>query len=253
VERDISEEQRLREQLIHSERLSAIGQLVAGVAHELNNPLQSVIGFAELMMRGESRPDARRDLERVRTESERAAKIVRNLLAFVRRSTLERSVVDLNDIVRATLALKTFDFEAASLDVRADYAPDLPIIASREEIQQVVLNLVLNAEHATREATARGTIRVRTGSTGGFAWVEVADNGPGVPQELAGRIFEPFFTTKTVGQGTGLGLSISLGITEAHGGSLTLVPSERGAAFLLKLPVAPATPLARRFPAALSA
>jgi PAS domain S-box-containing protein len=254
VERDISEERRLREQLIHSERLSAVGQLVAGVAHELNNPLQSVIGFTELMMRGEARPDVRRDLERVRSESERAAKIVRNLLAFVRRSTLERSLVDLNEIVRSTLALKTFDFEGAGLDVRADYAPDLPLVmASREEIQQVVLNLILNAEQATRETAPTGAIRVRTGSDPGFAWIEVADTGPGVPTELTGRIFEPFFTTKTVGQGTGLGLSISLGITEAHGGSLALVPSSCGATFVLKLPVAPAAARLGRSPAALSA
>jgi PAS domain S-box-containing protein len=241
VERDISEERRLREQLIHSERLSAVGQLVAGVAHELNNPLQSVIGFTELMLAAESRDETRHDLERVRSESERAAKIVRNLLSFVRRSALERSVVDLNEIVRATLALKTFDLEGANIQVRAEYARDLPrVVANREEIQQVVLNLLLNAEQALRESNKPGAVRIQTKAVGRFSCVEVADTGPGVPPALAGRIFEPFFTTKAVGQGTGLGLSISLGITEGHGGTLTLEPSDGGASFLLKLPAAAA-------------
>ena len=239
VERDISEERRLREQLIHSERLSAVGQLVAGVAHELNNPLQSVIGYTELLMGTEDRVEVRRDLERVRTDAERAAKIVRNLLAFVRRSTLERSIVDLSEIVRSTLALKGFDLQTAKIRVQEDYAPELPLVlASREEIRQVILNLILNAEQAIRATDKPGTIAVRTGSSGEVAFVQVSDNGPGVPPALAGRIFEPFFTTKIVGQGTGLGLSISLGIAEAHGGSLTLMTTDRGASFMLKLPVA---------------
>ena len=236
VERDISEERRLREQLIHSERLSAVGELVAGVAHELNNPLQSVMGFTELLLRGESRPEVRRDLERVQLDADRAAKIVRNLLAFVRRSALERSLVDLSEIVRSTVALKAFDFQAAGIEVREDYGEVPLVVASREELRQVVLNLVSNAEHAIRAAAIPGVITLKAGTSGTSAFIEVSDNGPGVPVAMAGRIFEPFFTTKTVGQGTGLGLSISLGIVEAHGGTLTLEPSEKGATFRLKLP-----------------
>ena len=238
VERDISEERRLREQLIHSERLSAVGELVAGVAHELNNPLQSVMGFTELLLRGETRPEARRDLERVQRDADRAAKIVRNLLAFVRRSALERSLVDLSEVVRSTVALKAFDFQASGVDVREHYDPELPlVVASREELRQVVLNLVSNAEHAVK-GTATPVITVRTGTSAGSAFIEVSDNGTGVPAAMAGRIFEPFYTTKAVGQGTGLGLSISLGIAEAHGGTLTLLPSESGAKFRLQLPTA---------------
>jgi two-component system NtrC family sensor kinase len=252
VERDISEERRLREQLIHTERLSAVGQLVAGVAHELNNPLQSVIGFTELLMGAENRLEVRRDLEHVRTDAERAAKIVRNLLAFVRRSALERSVVDLSELVRSTLALKTFDLRTARIEVQEEYQPGLPlVVASREEIRQVVLNLILNAEQAIRDTKKDGTIFIRTGSAGDMAFVEVADDGPGVPRAMAGRVFEPFFTTKAVGEGTGLGLSISLGIAEAHGGALTLKATELGASFVLKLPTASET--IERATAALSA
>jgi PAS domain S-box-containing protein len=239
VERDISEERRLREQLIHSERLSAVGQLVAGVAHELNNPLQGVMGNLELMIGAEDRPQKRRDLEEVQVAGQRAAKIVRNLLSFARKSALDRSVEDLNEIVRATLAWRATDFRANEIGLDEQYTEELPlVIVNREEIQQVILNLVLNAEHATRAAGKGGVLHVRTGTASGTVFVEIADEGPGVPREAAARIFEPFFTTKLVGEGTGLGLSVSLGIAAAHGGALTLVPSERGARFALTLPVA---------------
>jgi len=239
VERDISEERRLREQLIHSERLSAVGQLVAGVAHELNNPLQGVMGNLELMIGAEDRPQTRRDLKEVQVAGERAAKIVRNLLTFARKSALDRSVEDLNEIVRATLAWRATDLRASEIVLDEQYAAELPlIIVNREEIQQVILNLILNAEHASRAAAKPGTLHVRTGASESTVFVEIADEGPGVPREAAARIFEPFFTTKFVGEGTGLGLSVSLGIAEAHGGALTLVPSERGARFALTLPIA---------------
>jgi two-component system NtrC family sensor kinase len=245
VERDISEERRLREQLIHSERLSAVGQLVAGVAHELNNPLQGVMGNLELMIGAEDRPQTRRDLEQVQVAGQRAAKIVRNLLSFARKSALDRSVEDLNEIVRAALAWRANDLRANDITLDEQYAEELPlVIVNREEIQQVLLNLILNAEHATRGSDKPGVLHVRTGSSTGTVFVEIADEGPGVPREAAARIFEPFFTTKFVGEGTGLGLSVSLGIAEAHGGGLALLPSERGARFALTLPVA-AMPSAR--------
>lgn len=236
VERDISEERRLREQLIHSERLSAVGQLVAGVAHEINNPLQSIMGYAELLMSSDAKPEVRRDLDQIHVDAVRAAQIVRHLLSFARRSTLERSVADLNEIVRSTLALRTFELRTASIEVRQHYGRELPMIAvNREEIQQVVLNLILNAEYAIRSA-GRGTITVRTGMADSSPFIEVADDGPGVPAEVAGRVFEPFYTTKPVGEGTGLGLSVCFGIAQAHGGALTLEPAARGACFRLTLP-----------------
>lgn len=245
VERDVTRDAQLRDQLIHSERLAAVGQLVSGVAHELNNPLQSIVGFSELLIESERREEVRSDLERVRSEAHRAAKIVRNLLAFVRRSAVERARVNLNDIVRTTVALRSYELAASSIEVTEQYDEHLPpVLVNREEIQQVLLNLILNAEHAMRGSRGRGRLLVRTMVTEAGAVVDVQDDGPGVPLALAGQIFEPFFSTKEVGQGTGLGLSIALGIAEAHGGSLSLAPAASGACFRLSLPatVAPAAP-----------
>ena len=236
---DIAEDRRLREQLIHSERLSAVGQLVAGVAHEINNPLQAVMGFAELLIGSDTNPEIRRDLEQIRSDADRAAKIVRHLLQFARRSTLERAVADLNEIARATCALRTYELKMAGIEIIEQYSNDMPVVvANREEIQQVVLNLLLNAEHALRGHGRGSTIRVTTGETADSAYLEVVDNGAGVPDAAASRIFEPFFTTKGVGQGTGLGLSVSLGIAQAHSGTLELKPTAEGACFRLTLPAA---------------
>jgi len=241
VERDISEERRLKEQLIHSQRLSAVGQLVAGVAHEINNPLQAVMGFTELLIEAEQRPEVRADLQQIRTDAGRAAKIVHNLLRFARREALERAVADFNDIVRSTIALRAFELRSGQIRLQQDYSDDVPtVVASREQIQQIVINLLLNAEQAVRSARRPGIISVRTGREGDRAFVDVADDGPGVPAEKAGQIFEPFYTTKPIGEGTGLGLSVSLGIAEAHGGSLALMPSEQGARFRLTIPAASA-------------
>ncbi len=240
VERDVSEDRRLREQLIHSERLSAVGQLVAGVAHEINNPLQAVMGFTELLIESKTSEEVRRDLQQIRSDADRAARIVRHLLLFARRSTLERSVADLNEIVRSTVALRAFELKSLSIQLVEHYSKELPlIVVSREEIQQVVLNLLLNAEHAVRGADETRHIQIRTGEGDNGAFVEVSDWGPGVPASVASRVFEPFFTTKAVGQGTGLGLSVSLGIAQAHGGSLELLPSDQGACFRLTIPCAP--------------
>ena len=241
VEQDVSEDRRLKQQLIHSERLSAIGQLVAGVAHEINNPLQAVMGFTELLIEAEKRSDVRDDLEQIRREAGRAAKIVRHLLLFARQETLERSIANLNEIVQSTVALRALDLGASLVEVQQHYAEGVPlIVANREQIQQVVLNLLLNAEHAIKKLGQPGTISVRTGESDGSAFVDVSDDGPGIPDEVAGRIFEPFFTTKPIGEGTGLGLSVGMGIAQAHGGSLALVPAERGACFRLLLPSAAA-------------
>jgi PAS domain S-box-containing protein len=242
MERDITEELKMRGQLIHSERLSAVGQLVSGVAHELNNPLQSILGFTELLIDAEDRPELRRDLEQVRSEAIRAGKIVRNLLAFVRRSSTERSLASFTEIVKTTLALRSYEFGIANIRLFESYADGLPaVLVNPEEIQQVILNLIMNAEQAMRVAHRGGILTVTTNYADGMVTIEIRDNGPGVPAALAGRVFEPFFSTKEVGEGTGLGLSIAMGIAEAHGGSLTLVPTDVGACFRLSLPGASET------------
>jgi PAS domain S-box-containing protein len=236
VERDITEDLQLRDQLVHSERLSAIGELIAGVAHEINNPLQTIIGCTELML---DEPDSanKADLELVRKEAMRAGQIVRNLLAFARRGASDRSVTDLNDLVRATAELRGYHLQQVNVALTLRCAPQpLPVVANREEIRQVILNLLLNAEHAIVSTGEGGSITVETSVAGGMRVVEVTDSGPGISPELRGRIFEPFFTTREVGEGTGLGLSISHGIASSHGGSLSLVDSPAGARFRLSLP-----------------
>jgi PAS domain S-box-containing protein len=245
VERDITDELKLRDQLVHSERLSAIGELVAGVAHEINNPLQTIVGCVELMIEERRGSGHARDLELVRQEAARAGQIVRNLLAFVRRSSPDRSAADLNQIARATARLREHQLALRNITLKLELHPGvLPVLVNREEIQQVVLNLVMNAEHAIGDAP--GTITVRTNAGEHAHTVQVVDDGPGISPDLKGRVFEPFFTTKDVGEGTGLGLSIALGIATAHGGNLELCPSaglptearsaKVGACFQLTLP-----------------
>jgi PAS domain S-box-containing protein len=238
VERDTTHEAQLRDQLIHNERLAAVGHLVSGVAHELNNPLQSIVGSTELLIAAERRQDARGDLEQIRAAAYRAAKIVKNLLAFVHRSSAERTTADLNDIVERAVALSRYELATTGVELEEEYGDDLPpVLVDCEEIQQIVLNVVRNAEQSMQGADRRGRLSIRTLRTGtSNIAVDIQDDGPGVPPALAGRIFEPFFSTKNVGEGTGLGLSLALGIAEAHGGTLALMPIPSGACFRLTLP-----------------
>jgi len=243
VQRDITEELKLRDQLVHSERLSAVGELIAGVAHEINNPLQTIIGLVELMIEERRATGQERDLEVVRQEAARAGQIVRNLLSFTRRSSPDRIAADLNEIARAAARLREHHLAQQNIALDLDLHPGvLPVLVNQEEIQQVALNLILNAEHAIGDTSGR--IAVRTNAGEHAHTIDVIDDGPGISAELQGRVFEPFFTTKDVGQGTGLGLSIALGIATAHGGSLELCPETRhprpatrpGACFRLTLP-----------------
>ena len=235
VIRDMTEDLRLREQVVRSERLSAIGELVSGVAHEMNNPLQSIIGTLDVLLNQPTDPDTRADLERARREAGRAGRIIRNLLTFARKSPDERLLVDLNEIVQAAVNLRAYDLEMAGVTIHEEYAPNLPLVlANREGIQQIVANLIVNAQQAL--AGRKGTLAVRTFLSGGNAAVEVTDDGPGVAPHIASRIFEPFVTTKPDVSGTGLGLSLSFGIAHAHGGTLELVPTDVGACFRLMLP-----------------
>ncbi len=250
VERDITDELRLRDQLVQSERMSAVGELVAGVAHEINNPLQTIVGCVELLLEERKGDDDQaRDLHLVRQEAARAGQIVRNLLAFVRRGASDRTSTDLNQIVKATADLREYHLAQQNISLVVDlHADALPVLANREEIQQVVLNLLMNAEQAIASGAGPATIVMKTTSTGTVHTLQVTDDGPGIGQDLRGKIFEPFFTTKEVGQGTGLGLSICLGIASSHGGALELVDSPQGACFNLTLPAQVLAPV--RAPAA---
>ena len=238
VVRELTDEMRLRSQVVRAERLSAIGEFVSGVAHEINNPLQSILGTLELLLneRGGD-PALRVDLERATSEAARAGRIVRNLLAFVRQAPAERVLIDINDTVRSTVAIRSYELEVGGITLVEEYSEGLPlVVASRDEIQQVIANLIVNAEQAMGETRANRVLTVRTQMIRGDAVVDVCDTGPGVPEAICGKIFEPFFTTKTRGASAGLGLSMCLGIAHAHRGDLEVVPSAAGSCFRLTLP-----------------
>jgi two-component system NtrC family sensor kinase len=234
---------RLREtqaQLVQAAKLGALGQLVSGVAHELNNPLSVIIGYGQLLLSRELPGPLRRPIELMVSQGDRMAKIVRNLLYFARQRPPERTSVDLQEVLEQTLALRLNQLALSSIAVRREYAEALtPVAADSHQLQQVFLNLLLNAEQAILSAGRPGTITVRTaaGPTTDTIIVQVVDDGPGIAPEDLGRVFEPFYTTKEVGQGTGLGLSVSYGIVQEHGGRLTVESRPGATTFTVELPV----------------
>jgi two-component system NtrC family sensor kinase len=226
IARDLTVRRHLEQQLIQSEKLSAIGQLVAGVAHELNNPLTSISGYAQLLLRDQRIVDeTRQDIEQIHAQAERAGKIVQNLLIFAREHKPERSAIAVNDVVRSALALQNYQLRVDNIGVALDLSADLPMTtADSHQLQQVFLNLITNARHAMAEKGGRGTLTLRTSLTSDDAsesvLVEIGDTGVGIPERDLQKIFNPFFTTKPVGQGTGLGLSICFGIVKEHDGQI---------------------------------
>lgn len=240
VLRDITEEHRLRQQLLQAEKLAAVGQLVSGVAHELNNPLTSVLGYAQLLQMQQDLPShIQEDLQRIAAEAHRASHIVHSLQTFAQAQRPERQPVRLNALVQHTLALQAPRLQADQIQVVADLAADLPeISADPYRLQQVLLHLVDNAREAMAAAHGHGTLTVRTWAEGERLFLAVADDGPGIPPEHLGRIFEPFFTTKEVGQGTGLGLAVCYGIVTEHGGHIWAESKPgHGATFFVELPL----------------
>ncbi len=239
-------------QLVQVEKLSAIGQLVAGVAHELNNPLTSIIGFAQLVGDGlaAAGPDpsveqAREDVQRIAEESERAARIVKNLLAFARQQAGDRALQALPELLTSMLELRTYDFRLSGIELQVDLPSDLPPVwCDANQLQQGLLNIVLNAEQAILERGGGGhlDVRARYDDDADAIVLSIADDGPGIAPELLSRVFDPFFTTKPVGKGTGLGLSLCYGIIRDHGGNVW-VESEPGVrtTFWIELPARRAT------------
>lgn len=227
IARNLTERRRLEQQLLQSEKLSAIGQLVAGVAHELNNPLTSVSGYAQLLLRDESlQEEPRQDIEQIHIQAERAAKIVQNLLIFAREHKPERSMVSINEALRSALALQNYQLRVDNIAIGLELDPYLPLTtADYHQLQQVFLNLITNARHAMVQKGGHGTLTLRTRIEHGAAGsdqiqVEVIDTGIGIPERDLQKIFNPFYTTKPVGQGTGLGLSICFGIIKEHDGQI---------------------------------
>jgi signal transduction histidine kinase len=248
VMRDVTERKRLQDQtrdlyhqLLQAEKLASLGQTMSGVAHELNNPLATILACAERLAGHDLDARTRRDLDAIHNAADRAARIVRNLQTFVHKRHTTRTTVDLNQILRDTLVIRAHEQRAAHVVLLEALAAGLPpVFADPHQIQQVLLNLIINAEHAMLGAHGRGVLILRSWQDPerDAVILEVHDDGPGVPLDVQPKIFDPFFTTKAVGQGTGLGLTVAYAIAQEHGGRLTVESSPgRGASFFLELPV----------------
>jgi two-component system NtrC family sensor kinase len=240
---------RTQEQLLHSEKLAAVGQLISGVAHELNNPLTAILGYSQLLTSsGQMGQQGIEYADKLYKQAQRTHRIVQNLLSFARQHKPERAAVQINQTLEETLALRDYDLRMSNIRVHLDLAPDLPVTAADpHQLQQVFLNMVNNAVDAILERSIEGDLWVRTGLNGDRLFIEFADSGPGVKD--ASRVFDPFYTTKPVGKGTGLGLSICYGIITEHGGTIRVsnVPN-RGASFTIELPCQPVTLLSSSSP-----
>lgn len=240
IKQDITERKWLQAQLTQSEKLAAMGTLVAGVAHELNNPLSVVIGHAAIL-RGTADPRVAERAQKMSDAAERCARIVKNFLALARQRPPEPGPVRLNQVVRDAVELLAYPLRVDNVEVRLDLDDRLPALwADAHQLHQVVVNLVSNAHHAVREASPprRITLTTRSAAGGVRVLLEVADTGPGISREAQSRLFEPFFTTKPPGEGTGLGLAIGKGIIEGHGGSIQVLSEPgHGATFRVELPV----------------
>ena len=247
--RDVSERKKLDDetrdiyhQLLQAEKMAALGQTISGVAHELNNPLATILSWAErLSQRTNLEESMRRGLDTILSESERAARIVRNLLTFARKRQTTRAMVDVNQVVRETLALRAYEQRVNNISVIDALAAGLPqVFADGHQIQQVLLNLIINAEQAMLQAHGRGVVVLRTwhDTDQESVILEINDDGPGIADEVQPKIFDPFFTTKEVGKGTGLGLTVAYAIVQEHGGRIRLESRPgAGASFYVELPI----------------
>jgi PAS domain S-box-containing protein len=239
VARDVTKQKRMEEQLIMTDRLASIGELSSGIAHELNNPLTSVIGFSQLLMEGDVPEDIKKYLGIVYSESQRAAAIVKNLLTFARKHAPIKQLSQVNTVIEDVLRLRAYEQKVNNIEVESRLAPNLPeTMIDHFQMQQVFLNIVVNAEFAMQEAHQRGKLTITTESPDGIVRITFTDDGPGISQENLKHIFDPFFTTKEVGKGTGLGLSICHGIITEHSGKIYVRSKEgMGASFIIELPI----------------
>ncbi len=237
---DITESSMLQAKLMHTEKMAAVGQLVSGVAHEVNNPLTAILGFADLLMENPDLPEtARGDLRVILQEAQRTRQIVQNLLSFARQMPPQRKPVQINAILQRTLQLRAYDFQSHGVEVIENLAQSLPeVVGDAQQLQQVFLNILNNAYDAVREVLRPARIEITTAWSRGVAEVSFRDNGNGIVSPE--RIFDPFFTTKEVGKGTGLGLSICYGIVREHGGEILCHNNSDapGATFVVRLPLA---------------
>ncbi len=244
--RDITErkeaeerEKELQQELNLASRLAAVGELAAGVAHEMNNPLTGIMGFSERLLRKSGDDDAKKDLEIVHSEAQRLAKVVKNLLIFARQREPAKEYADINDIMQRTLELRAYELKSSNIEVALDLTANLPqIMVDFHQIQEVFLNIILNAEQVMAEASGGGKLTIKTRQIKDYIRISFTDDGPGIPVEHLDRVFNPFFTTKGERGGTGLGLSVCHGIVTEHGGRIYARSKPgSGATFLVDLPL----------------
>jgi PAS domain S-box-containing protein len=234
------EKKKMEEQLRLAGRLAAVGELSAGVAHELNNPLAAIQGYAQfLTMNKELEESVKKDVDIIYREALRASKITQNLLSFARQHEPSKSCISLNEVIEKTMELRTHQMKVNNIELVTELAPDLPnTTADFYQMQQVFANIINNAEQAMTDAHGRGKLTVRSSRTDGLIQIGFTDDGPGISEENMKRIFDPFFTTKEVGKGTGLVLSICYGIVEAHGGRLYARSKlGEGTTFFVEIPI----------------
>lgn len=239
IVRDVSEQRRVQSQLLQAEKMSAIGQLVGGMAHEINNPLASILVNMELLLSEAKDPSQLETLTAIKTETDRAAQIVRNLLTYVRGQGSARTVVDLRDAVRGAVALRRNQLLSSQIQVEVQLpAEPVTVKGNKVNLQQVLMNLLMNAEQAIRSHRGKGSVWIRLAASEGLGVITVDDDGPGIAPELLSRVFDPFYTTKPEGEGTGLGLSVSAGIVADHQGRISAAERPGGGArFTVELPL----------------
>jgi two-component system NtrC family sensor kinase len=241
--RDITIERKLEQQVVQSERLAAMGAMIGGVAHELNNPLTSILGVSELLQDTETNEVARKQLGMLQQQARRAAEIVQNLTYFSRPPAPGKSRINLVEVVERTLNLHAYSLRKNNITV--DFLKELGVpyaLGDPHQLMQVFLNLIVNAEQAIREARDKGTLRIRVGKEGNSVWVSFHDDGPGIPKENLSSIFDPFYTTKRPGRGTGLGLSICKSVLKEHNGTVEVANApDGGAVFTVTLPTSSTT------------
>jgi signal transduction histidine kinase len=232
----------MEEQLRLAGRLAAVGELASGIAHELNNPITAVQGYAQLLAAKKDIDESvKKDLNTIYREAQRAGKITKNLLSFARSHEPEKSFISINEALEKTLELSSHQMKLHNIELEVELDRNLPgTMADFHQMQQIFVNIINNAEQAMLDAHGKGKLVVRTRRHGDMIQIVFTDNGPGIAEENLKRIFDPFFTTKGVGKGTGLGLSICYGLVEAHNGRIYArsKPGE-GAAFVVEIPVVP--------------
>jgi signal transduction histidine kinase len=240
-----AKQKQLEEKAEINSRLAAVGEMAAGIAHEINNPLTSVLGFSQLLLEKQNIPeDIKEDLGIIADGSRRVSDIVKRLLTFARQTKPIRTLTNLNELIDNTVKLREYVLNTANITVVTRFDPGLPrSVVDPGQMQQVFLNLIVNAEQAMKKAHEKGTLTITSEEKENHIYISFQDDGPGIAKENLGHLFEPFFTTKDVGEGTGLGLSLSRSIILEHGGKISVENEPgRGATFIMELPIVVSPP-----------